>query len=381
MKEINVIFVDDDTNILHAIERQFANETYGVAVASNSTEALDIMSKNKIKVVLSDQRMPEMNGVDLLRWIKGLYPDVVRILFTGYADLNSTEKAINVGEVYRFINKPWDQEELKAVVEGAMRHYDLTIENRRLFQETAVKNKDLENANSRLKEFSSTLSHELRTPLASIKAGIDIVMSGTAGPLTADQKDFLKRAKDNIDRLNRLINNILDLAHLESGKSTLNLALNDINRSARSVAEGQKAVAKNKGLDLTVALDYDITPLMYDNDMILQVLNNLISNAIKFTQTGGIVVSTVNRPDAGIIEVRVKDTGPGISDKDMEKLFQKFQQLGDPAHRQVGGTGLGLAICREIIAQHGGKIMVESKVGEGSTFYFILPIGEKAAAV
>ncbi|MDE2027169.1 MAG: hybrid sensor histidine kinase/response regulator [Candidatus Omnitrophica bacterium] len=380
MKEINVLFLDDEQNVLNAVNRIFMDEPYGVAVARNAQEAMDIMQREKIKVVLSDQRMPDISGIEFLHQIKVQYPDVVRILFTAYADLFAAEAAINISEVYRFINKPWHPEELKTAVATALHYHDMIMENRRLFEEMKVKNEELRQANSRLqvlydlqKEFSSTLSHELRTPLASIKAAIDIVIGGSAGATTPEQKDFLGRAKANIDRLNRLINNILDLAHMESGKAVLDKKSGDMNKVIRSVAETQESVARSKGLYLTVSLDPRLPPLAFDHDMIIQVLNNLIANAIKFTDAGGITVSSHTDEGRHQLEVRVTDTGRGIDQEDTSKLFEKFQQLGQ-AHERHAGTGLGLAICKEIIRQHGGKVGVKSQKGEGSCFYFILPV-------
>lgn len=380
MKEISVLFLDDERNVLNSITRIFADEPYGVAYASNSAEALNILAREKIKVVLSDQRMPDISGVEFLHLVKLQYPDIIRILFTAYADLPAAEKAINISEVYRFINKPWQPQELISAVVGAMYHYDLVMENRRLFRETKSKNEELLLANCKLKalydvqkEFSSTISHELRTPLASIKAAIDIVLSGSAGKVTDEQNNFLGRAKNNVDRLNRLINDILDLAHLESGKTSLKIKPADINQTIQSVVETQEAVARAKGLYLKASFDAQVPALAFDQDKIVQVLNNLISNAIKFTPSGGITVSSAKSASGHDIEIRVQDTGPGIKEEDIVKLFEKFQQLGD-AQQRCAGTGLGLAICKEIIRQHGGKINVESKEGQGSCFYFVLPI-------
>jgi signal transduction histidine kinase len=380
MKEINVLFLDDEQKVLNSISRMFADEPYGIAVASNAAEAMDIIAREKIKVVLSDQRMPDVTGVEFLHRVRLQYPDIIRILFTAYTDLYAAEQAINVSEVYRFISKPWQARDLISAVVGALYHYDLVMENRRLFQETKTKNEELQLANCKLKvlydiqkEFSSTISHELRTPLASIKAALDIVMSQSAGGLTDKQNDFLGRAKNNVDRLNRLINDILDLAHLESGKTALETKPGDVNQAIRFVAETQEAVAKAKGLYLKTSLDTQLPVLAFDPDKIIQVLNNLVSNAIKFTASGGITVSSILRPESKEIEVRVQDTGFGIEEEDLNKLFQKFQQLGE-AHQRCAGTGLGLAICKEIIRQHRGKIEVASKAGEGSCFYFTLPI-------
>jgi len=383
MKEINVLFLDDEQKVLNALTRVFADEAYGVEFASNSAEAMNIIAREKIKVVLSDQRMPDISGVEFLHRVKVSHPNIVRILFSSYADLSAAEQAINISEVYRLINKPWHAQELISAVTGALNHYNLVAENRRLFEEIQSQNEKLHLANCKLKtlydiqkDFSSTISHELRTPLASIKAAIDIVMSQTAGPVSDEQNNFLGRAKSNVDRLNRLINDILDLAHLESGKKTLDIKSGNINQTIQLVVQTQEAVARTKGLELKVSLDDQVPVLAFDSDKIIQVLNNLVSNAIKFTSSGSVSVSSINCVKFNYVEIRVEDTGHGIKDEDKVKLFEKFQQLGETQQKSVG-TGLGLAICKEIIRQHGGKIDVDSTPGKGSCFYFILPIDER----
>jgi signal transduction histidine kinase len=383
MKEISVLFLDDEKNILNAITRMFIDEPYGVVIANSAQEALKILEKEKIKVVLSDQRMPDMSGTQFLHRVKSQYPDIVRIIFTAYADVNVAEQAINVSGVFRFINKPWNPTELKSAVVNAMYHYDLIMENRHLLESLKQKNMELLTINSRLKnlndvqrEFSSTLSHELRTPLASIKAGIDIVMSKTAGPLTEEQLKFLGKSKESVDRLNRLINNILDLAQMESGKKKLSFIAGNINDVVASVVEAQVPVALSKGLEIKTNLDVQVPDIVFDKDKITQVLNNLINNSIKFTQTGSITITSHYQIQGNHVELSIADTGPGINDEDLPKLFEKFQQLGQ-AHTQVSGTGLGLAICKEIVRQHGGTIEASSKQGYGTTISFILPLEER----
>lgn len=384
MQEINVLFLDDEENILNSLKRLLMSEPFGIATTSDAGQALDIISKEKIKVVFSDERMPGISGVEFLGQVKGKFPDIVRILFTGYADISAAEGAINIGGVYRFINKPWNGNELKNTIHQAIQHYDLIMENRQLFEMTKRKNEELEVANRKLnglyetqKEFTSTVSHELRTPLASIKTAIDIVVSGTPGPLNPDQKNFLDKARNNVDRLTRLINDILDLSKLEAGKTQLNFEIRDINAITLEIADIQQAVAQKKGLFMRTELAEDIAPVPLDVDKMHQVLSNLISNAIKFTEQGGVTLKTRNNKEANHVEVCVEDTGGGISQEDIPKLFKKFQQLGDPAMRKTGGTGLGLAICHEIIKQHGGKIWITSEEGKGSCFHFILPIQER----
>ena len=382
-KAINIVILDDEQNILESLERLFFNEDFGVFTTTDYKEAMRILEKEQIKLVMSDQRMPDITGVEFLKQVKDKYPDVVRILITGYTDIKSAEDAINFGGVYRFINKPWNAEELKGAVRQAIAHYDLVIENRKLFDSTKTKNEELEILNRKLKnmydvqkDFSSTVSHELRTPLASIKSTVDLVLSGAPGPLSEDQVKFLNKTRNNVDRLNRLINDILDLTKMESGKTQLNMVFNDIGIVLNEVVETQAFVAKEKGLYINCEIEQDLPNIPFDIDKMHQVLNNLISNAIKFTESGGVTVSCINLKESNSIELRVKDTGPGIKVEDIDKLFQKFQQIGESI-KHAGGTGLGLAICKEIVQRHGGKIWVESEEGKGSSFCFILPIQER----
>ena len=157
----------------------------------------------------------------------------------------------------------------------------------------------------------------------------------------------------------------------------MNFAMGDINRLIREVADSQRDVAQSRGLVINTALDQQIPQIPFDQDRIIQVLNNFIGNALKFTKEGGLTIKTVDRSQENHIVVSVIETGKGISEEDISKLFQKFQQIESAQENEEGGTGLGLAISKEIILRHGGKIWVESKLGEGSAFNFVLPIHER----
>ncbi|MHB9069315.1 MAG: ATP-binding protein [Sedimentisphaerales bacterium] len=222
-------------------------------------------------------------------------------------------------------------------------------------------------------KFISTASHELRTPLTSIKEGVNLVYSETTGPLNDDQKEFLGIAKRNVDRLARLINDVLDYQKMSAGRMTFNLKSASINEAVKAVEETMRPLTKEKGLDFIIELD-DAVPLVnFDKDKIIQVLTNLVNNAIKFTETGSVKIST-SRTDDKVITA-VKDTGGGIKQEDISKLFQEFSQLvTKDAERKVGGTGLGLVISKKIVESHGGRIWVESDYGKGTTFYFELPM-------
>lgn len=221
-------------------------------------------------------------------------------------------------------------------------------------------------------KFISMVSHELRSPLAAVKEGVNIVLEGLVGTLNGEQKNLLDTAKRNIDRLGRLINNVLDFQKIDSGKMAFDILNNDLNAIVVEAGKAISILAAEKGLDLEVNTDDDMPGVKFDKDRIVQVVTNLLSNAIKFTEKGGIYISTMREGD--MAHVTVRDTGRGIRAEDMPKIFKPFEQFGSGMAGNKGGTGLGLAIAEEIIIAHNGKIWVESEVGKGTTFHFTLPL-------
>jgi signal transduction histidine kinase len=225
-------------------------------------------------------------------------------------------------------------------------------------------------------EFVSMVSHELRTPLTAIKECIAIVLEGAAGPVNDEQKDFLATGKRNVDRLSRLINDVLDFQKLQAGRLELHAKECDLNALVQEVQQFMQPVAAARSLLLQLQLAQELPLVMLDRDKIIQVLSNLINNAVKFTEKGSVTVTTARHSENAVM-VSVADTGTGIRLEDFDKLFKSFSQVGPADARKTGSTGLGLAISREIVQKHGGKIWVESEYGKGSTFRFILPIVER----
>lgn len=227
-------------------------------------------------------------------------------------------------------------------------------------------------------EFTSMVSHELRTPLTAIKEGIDYVFDGSAGDVNAEQKEFLEIAKRNVDRLARLINDVLDFSKLTSHHVEMKFEMASINEIIESVINVYRLVMEKEGLQLRANLNATQgLMLLLDPDRINQVLSNLINNAIKFTEKGTITISTVKEERANVVRICVEDTGIGVRKADFHRLFQPFTQLQDKRTRKPGGTGLGLAISKQIIELSGGSIWAESEEGKGSRFYFILPLKER----
>lgn len=216
--------------------------------------------------------------------------------------------------------------------------------------------------------FTNMVSHELRTPLATIKESISLVSEGDMGPVTKEQNDIFSIIKRNVDRLARLINQVLDLQKIEAGAMRFDHKEYDINKVVDDACRAMLSLAGKKGLRLICKPGPGTLTVKFDKDRIGEVLINLIDNAIKNTEDGTITVATAL--DGNYVDVSVKDTGRGIRREDMTKLFQRFWQ----SERKAGGTGLGLSICKEIVESHRGTIWAESEFGKGATFHFTIPL-------
>ena len=223
-------------------------------------------------------------------------------------------------------------------------------------------------------EFLSTASHELRTPMATVKEFTEIIADGIAGPVTAHQREYLGIIKTNIDRLSRIINDLLGMAQMDAGRLLLDKTQVDPKTLVEHVLQSLQPLAKSKSIRLETELPSTLPPVFADADKIVQVLINLVSNAIKFTNTDGRVqVSVVDYPTE--VEFCVMDSGVGIPADELPKLFEKFYQLTRPVPggSSIKGTGLGLAISKRLVELHGGHIHVASELGLGTTFSFTLP--------
>ncbi len=223
-------------------------------------------------------------------------------------------------------------------------------------------------------EFISVVSHELRTPLTAIKGYTDLMLSGQTGDVTELQREFLGIIQGSANRLNNLINDILDISRLESGRIDIKMERVDFERIVHDVLRLMKASADEKQISLDASLPAYWPAVRGDADKITQVMANLLSNAIKYTPSGGWVKISMEVTGDASITTCVADSGVGISPEDQKKLFQKFFRADNSLTREAGGTGLGLAIVKTMIELLGGAVWVESEPGKGSRFYFTLPL-------
>jgi len=220
-------------------------------------------------------------------------------------------------------------------------------------------------------DFVNMVSHELRSPLTTINASIRMITAGYLGTTTHDQQEALELALNNIERLARLINELLDISKIEAGKLELHCEFSDLNAVVAEVTRNFEPLARERGLELRGRPAGEPVELFMDRDKIVQVFTNLIQNALKFTRQGHVEISIRAEPEG--VRCQVSDTGPGIQEKDLPRVFGKFQQFGAAPRGREKGTGLGLSLFKGFVELHGGRIWVESRPGAGSEFIFYLP--------
>jgi signal transduction histidine kinase len=264
----------------------------------------------------------------------------------------------------------FDQRDLDFMIRLAD-HAAIAIENARLYEQAQA-------ANQAKTEFMSVASHELKIPMTSIKGYAKLLTLGAGGDLTQQQREFLEIISSNVDRMDRLVADLLDVSRIEAGRLRLEMGQVDMREVINTVIQSVKAQIEAKQLALEIDAPATLPPVWGDHDRVIQILNNLVSNAYKYTPDGGeiqIIVNGQTDPaSSGRLAVSVRDTGLGISPEDQQKLFTKFFRADDPRVRDVPGTGLGLSITKSLVEIHGGEIWFQSKADRGTTFTFTLPI-------
>lgn len=334
----------------------------------------------------------EIDSINVVKNIKNSLDDYdLNILKfdTLFAPIKVGEKFFGLIEVFR--DNPFTQEDTTCF-QTLARQVSLPLENAALYEEIKNTNKKLEKLERLKSEFTSIVSHELRTPLTAINNSLDIVLSGKTGETTLQMNKFLDMAKRNVTRLSGIINDLLDLTKVEAGKMEFRFEKASINTPVEFVKNTFENLAKEKNIQLKAEIDKDIQDTYIDAQRIEQVVTNLVSNAIKFTnENGEILIKTEHFPAEKIdreklfdvknpifyknyIKVSVKDSGIGIANEDIQKVFDKFQQIENSNTRKNGGTGLGLPIAKQLIEAHNGFIWVDSELNIGTTFSFVIPI-------
>lgn len=379
-----LLVVDDEPDVVQSVQ-DLLRRQFRVLGATRADDGLRLLREQQVHVVMSDQRMPGTSGVEFLAKVRAEQPDVVRLLFTGYADLKAVIDAINEGHVYRYITKPWDPAELEAVLRQAAEQYDLLAERKRLLADLQARNQELQKANAELKEsnalkeaFIRVASHELRTPLT-ILMGLPEMALRMPG-LPPEAADWFRRTLAAAQRLHRLVEQLLQMLRAGRFERPLLRRPADLAALVRQAADDVRPFAEQRRLELALELAPGLGTLEVDESKLRDSLNHLLLNAVKFTPDGGRIEVSARRTPAGDAELRVRDNGVGIDAANMAHLFEPFFTERDVSKHSSGqfeflrrGLGLGLSVVRAFVALHGGKVEAASEPGRGSTFTITLP--------
>jgi signal transduction histidine kinase len=389
-----ILVVDDEPDVVKSV-KDLLRMDYKVLGATRAADAVEILRGEEVHLVMTDQRMPEMTGVQFLSKVRGDYPQAIRLLFTGYADIRAVIDAINQGNVYRYITKPWDPDELQSVIREACERYDLIVERKRLFDLLQVQNRELETVNNQLRaadelktNFIQVASHELRTPLTILLGLAGVAQRPTTA--AADQKIWLKKIEQAGGRLQRIVDQLVAMLSANQFDQKLERRATDLAAVLRDAGEDIRPFVELRKQSLSVEIPTDLGTIWADAAKVRDGVNHLLLNAVKFTPDGGRIGLTARRAEqqgAAGVEIDVSDTGAGIDPQCQSRLFEPFFTGFDVSHHSSGtfehgkkGIGLGLSIVRAFVDLHGGTIRVNSEVGRGSTFTLWLPVSANPAA-
>ena len=383
-----LLVVDDEPEVLTSVHDLLRLE-YRVITRGSGVGALEVLrSSETIHAIMSDQRMPGMSGVDLLREAEAIRPETTRLLFTAHADIRAVIDAINQGHVFRYLAKPWDPDELRAVVRQAVEHHDLIVEKKRLVVELQAANAKLTEANRLKGAFLEVASHELNTPV-SVILGLIELWRITPGEATPADRPWIDRIATSTRRLARTVERMLKLVRSGEFGRPLERQPASIEPLLRRAVDEVNPYLELRGQSVAVEIDPSLPPIEVDADKIADVLINLLANAVKFTPDGGMItVAASAEPGApDWVRVSVSDEGNGVPADDQQYLFEPFFTGFDTLRHSSGdyqfgkrGLGLGLWLVKSFVEMHGGRVEVSSSPGRGSTFSFLLPRGPAAEA-
>jgi two-component system sensor histidine kinase/response regulator len=373
-EQANILVIDDERGIREGCRRALTPLGFRVEVADTAATGLHKLREGSFDLILLDLMMPGMSGMEALDRIREIDPDIVVIIITGYATVEAAVRTIKKG-AYDFISKPFTSDDLSLVVNQGLEHRRLTLETKRLqaieeeAKELARAKVELEKLDAMKSRFMLTVAHELRAPIAAIQGYLGLILDGYA---VDDEEEMIKSAYDRCGELLEMIHDLLLLAHMkERTKEIKKKKTVSVAKVLEEVANLMRAEAERRKLNFKV--EFAQRPeMLADEEHLKQLWTNLISNGIKYTPPGGSVVASLDAKDGHIIGV-VSDTGVGIADDDMSRIFEEFYRTPQAKEMEEHGTGLGLPIVKEIVETYGGTIDVESQLGKGTTFTFTLP--------
>jgi len=377
-----LVVVDDERDVLSSLYNLLRMD-YRVVTFEHGSEALDFLRASPaVQVILSDQRMPEMTGVEVLRQARAIRPATTRLLFTAYSDIRTVIQAINEGHIFRYLAKGCEPDEVSSAVRQAVEHHRLIVEKNRLLADLQESNEKLKEANQLKEAFIEVASHELNTPLTVVMGMIELWKMSQTPATPFKDRQWVDRIATAAGRLARTVERMLKLVRNRDFGQALDRELIEIEPVARRAIEELSPYLELRRQTVTLDVEPGLGPIAADAAKLSDVLINLLANAVKFTPDGGTIRlearTESSAPDW--IRVQVSDQGVGVSPADQQHLFEPFFTGFDTLRHSSGdyqfgkrGIGLGLWLVKSFVELHGGHVEVSSTPGAGSTFAFVIP--------
>jgi len=354
-----VLVVDDEEWMRDAVGQILQPEGFEVITASDGPTGLELAKGHSPDLVLVDLKMPGMDGIAYLECVKAFDPEVVAVVITGYATLETAVEAMKAG-AYDFLPKPFKPAELRAVVRRGIEHRSAAL------RATALLDAEAPAAELHL----AMLAHRFKTPLAVLRQCVGVVLEGYTGEISPRAKGMMEIVAHRADQMIQFVNDWLTLSRLEQGKGVHDTQPVNVLEVVKTVVERVKQDPRAERLTIRCEGADDHDRILADPTALDELLSTLVDNAVRYTPPGGSVTVEVHGT-AGETSIVVRDTGPGISPEDLEHIFEPFYR--GQAQKSIPGTGLGLPIAKRIAAGHGGRVEVQTALGQGCEFRVFLP--------
>lgn len=372
MNTLKLLIVDDEPGIRSGARRVLQDFTVGypfmdedfsfdIVEAESGEKAIEFIENDTIDIILLDNKLPGIEGIEVLEYIKKNNYDISVMMITSYASLELAIKATNNG-AFNFVPKPFTPQELKTSVENITKNLFL----KRMTQKMKEEGKEIRF------QFLSVLSHELKSPINAIEGYLRMMQEKQIGDNVDDYKEMIDRSIERIKGMRSLILDLLDLTRMESGKKKRDLRKTDVAEVAKNVIDSIEPLAIQRNIKIHFETEEN-TYMNADKSELEIIINNLVSNAVKYNVESGKVFVKIFHSD-NQLQIIVQDTGIGMSQEEMDLLFQDFVRIKNEKTKYVTGSGLGLSIAKKMTELYGGTIKVESEADKGSTFIVSIPV-------
>ncbi len=354
-----ILIVDDVRENVEILDQYFSAKGFQTVLAYGGLQAVDKAERERPDVILLDVMMPDLDGFqvcEILKKERTHFKNIPIILVTAKEDIESKIKGLSLG-AEDYVTKPYDIKELEARVKGALRLKKALDE--------------LKELNELKNQFLGMASHDIKSPISRIEKTVETMLKNKSS-LKPEQLELLRKIKDEAGGVFNLITDLLNVVKIETGKMGLELEKVALDKLVEEVFRMNQVAAEAKKINVGIQIDKDVSKILADPARLLEVFENLLTNAIKFTPSDKKITIHLQKVKGGV-EVSISDEGVGIPKNELPRIFDRFARLSPQSTHGEKGTGLGLSICKQIVDLHKGKIDVQSEVGKGTTFTVFLP--------